>query len=185
MAEGKGSRKSRAGAPLPDIPDKLYFRIGEVARLLSLPAYVLRFWEGEFAHLRPYKGKAGQRLYRRKDVEALLEVRHLLHVQGFTIAGARQHLAEQTLQAATGLEPDHLPARASSTGSQASADVLLQVYTELRELSQVLSRPAAATSSAKQQSLLAPRKRTVLFEDTPSLFAAPQDEEEGLQNDKS
>ncbi len=179
MAEGKGSRKSRAGAPLPDIPDKLYFRIGEVARLLSLPAYVLRFWEGEFAHLRPYKGKAGQRLYRRSDVEALLEVRHLLHVQGFTIAGARQQLAEQTLQAATASEPDHIPARASSTSSQATADVLLQVYTGLRELSHLLGRPAAATNPTKQHGLLAPRKRTAPYEDTPSLFAAPPEEEQG------
>ena len=69
------------------IPDKLYFRIGEVAQLCRLPAYVLRFWE-----LRPVKGSTGQRMYRHKDVENVLRIKKLLYEEGFTIAGARQHL---------------------------------------------------------------------------------------------
>lgn len=74
------------------IPEKLYFRIGEVARLCRLPAYVLRFWETEFPQLKPVKSSTGQRMYRRKDVENVLHIKKLLYEEGFTIAGARQHL---------------------------------------------------------------------------------------------
>lgn len=74
------------------IPDKLYFRIGEVAKLCRLPAYVLRFWETEFSQLRPSKSSTGQRLYRRRDVENVLEIKRLLYEEGFTISGARLHL---------------------------------------------------------------------------------------------
>src|SRR6266700_3628886 len=74
------------------IPDKLYFRIGEVARLCRLPAYVLRFWETEFPQLKPVKSGTGQRMYRRKDLEAVLRIKTLLYEEGFTIAGARQQL---------------------------------------------------------------------------------------------
>jgi len=74
------------------IPEKLYFRIGEVAQLCRLPAYVLRFWETEFAQLKPVKSSTGQRMYRRKDVETALHIKKLLYEEGFTIAGARQHL---------------------------------------------------------------------------------------------
>jgi DNA-binding transcriptional MerR regulator len=74
------------------IPDKLYFRIGEVAKLCDLPAYVLRFWETEFPQLSPKKSSKGQRLYRQRDVENLVRIKKLLYEQGFTIAGARQHL---------------------------------------------------------------------------------------------
>jgi DNA-binding transcriptional MerR regulator len=77
------------------IPDRLYFRIGEVARLCRLPAYVLRFWETEFSQLKPTKGSTGQRMYRRKDVENVLHIKRLLYEEGFTIAGARQHLREE------------------------------------------------------------------------------------------
>ena len=74
------------------IPEKLYFRIGEVARLCRLPAYVLRFWETEFPQLKPVKSSTGQRMYRHKDVESVLHIKKLLYEEGFTIAGARQHL---------------------------------------------------------------------------------------------
>jgi DNA-binding transcriptional MerR regulator len=77
------------------IPDRLYFRIGEVATLCRLPAYVLRFWETEFSQLRPVKSSTGQRMYRRKDVETVLVIKRLLYEEGFTIVGARQHLREQ------------------------------------------------------------------------------------------
>lgn len=77
------------------IPDKLYFRIGDVARLCALPAYVLRFWETEFPRLKPNKGGTGQRLYRKHDVELILEIKHLLYNEGFTIAGARRLLVEK------------------------------------------------------------------------------------------
>jgi len=74
------------------IPEKLYFRIGEVAQLCRLPAYVLRFWETEFPHLKPVKSSTGQRMYRHKDVESVLRIKKLLYEEGFTIAGARQQL---------------------------------------------------------------------------------------------
>ncbi|MBV8052869.1 MAG: MerR family transcriptional regulator [Acidobacteriaceae bacterium] len=74
------------------IPEKLYFRIGEVAELCRLPAYVLRFWETEFSQLKPVKSSTGQRMYRHKDVESVLHIKKLLYEEGFTIAGARQQL---------------------------------------------------------------------------------------------
>jgi DNA-binding transcriptional MerR regulator len=83
--------KSRTPAEII-VPEKLYFRIGEVSTLCRLPAYVLRFWETEFPMLKPVKSSTGQRMYRRKDVEAVLRIKKLLYEQGFTIAGARQQL---------------------------------------------------------------------------------------------
>jgi|ERR1700691_1021235 DNA-binding transcriptional MerR regulator len=77
------------------IPDKLYFRIGEVATLCRLPAYVLRFWESEFPQLKPVKSSTGQRMYRRRDVENVLRIKQLLYEQGFTIVGARQQLRSE------------------------------------------------------------------------------------------
>ena len=74
------------------IPDKLYFRIGEVATLCHLPAYVLRFWESEFPQLKPVKSSTGQRMYRKRDVESVVRIKQLLYEQGFTISGARQQL---------------------------------------------------------------------------------------------
>ena len=74
------------------IPDKIYFRIGEVSRLCGLPSYVLRFWESEFPQLKPPKSSTGQRNYRRPDVENVLRIKKLLYEEGFTIAGARQFL---------------------------------------------------------------------------------------------
>src|SRR5450631_762941 len=77
------------------VPDKLYFRIGEVSRLCRLPAYVLRFWETEFPQLKPVKSSTGQRMYRRKDVENVLRIKKLLYEEGYTIAGARQFLTAE------------------------------------------------------------------------------------------
>jgi DNA-binding transcriptional MerR regulator len=74
------------------IPDKLYFKIGEVADLTGIKPYVLRYWESEFAYFRPTKSRGKQRLYRRKDIELVLRLKDLLYNQGFTIAGARKKL---------------------------------------------------------------------------------------------
>jgi DNA-binding transcriptional MerR regulator len=90
----KGSGKQKTDEIL--IPDKLYFRIGEVATLCHLPAYVLRFWESEFPQLKPVKSSTGQRMYRKRDVEGVLRIKQLLYDQGFTIAGARQQLRVET-----------------------------------------------------------------------------------------
>lgn len=76
----------------PEIPDKLYFRIGEVAKLAGIKPYVLRFWESEFHGLGPKKSGTGHRLYRRKDVELVLEIKRLLYDRRYTIEGARKVL---------------------------------------------------------------------------------------------
>jgi DNA-binding transcriptional MerR regulator len=76
----------------PEIPDKLYFKIGEVSELLGVEPYVLRYWESEFPVLSPKKSGTGHRLYRRKDVELLLRIKHLLRDKRYTIEGARQSL---------------------------------------------------------------------------------------------
>jgi DNA-binding transcriptional MerR regulator len=75
------------------IPNKLFFKIGEVCDLLEVEPYVLRFWETEFPNLAPQKSKAGHRVYRRKDVEKIMQVKELLYDRGFTIAGARKQLS--------------------------------------------------------------------------------------------
>src|SRR5215472_19064806 len=91
----KGKPRS-SGKTEVAIPDKLYFRIGEVSTLCRLPAYVLRFWETEFPQLKPVKSSTGQRMYRRRDVENVIRIKELLYEQGYTIAGARQHLRDET-----------------------------------------------------------------------------------------
>ncbi len=72
------------------IPDRLYFRIGDVSKLVGVAPYVLRFWESEFPMLQPRKSKTGHREYKRKDVELALEIKRLLYDEGFTIPGARK-----------------------------------------------------------------------------------------------
>lgn len=190
MVAGDGGRKGRAGAALPPIPDKLYFRIGEVARLLALPAYVLRFWESEFPHLRPAKGGTGQRLYRRQDVEAMLDVRQLLYDRGFTIPGARQFLQERGAKHVT--EAKHgaetVPAAGpvellpGAGGRPEAAESLQWVHAELRELAALLSRTPVRATQDHRGLHLAPRRRATLPLDRPSLFAqspnGPHDEAE-------
>jgi len=82
----------------PEIPDKLFFRIGEVSHLVGVEPYVLRYWESEFKGLSPKKSSTGQRMFRRKDVELLLEIKRLLYDRKFTIEGARKALADQKNQ---------------------------------------------------------------------------------------
>ena len=74
------------------LPDKLYFKIGEVARLVGVKPYVLRYWESEFSMIRPGKTQSKHRLYRRRDVETLLEIKQLLHAERYTIEGAKRRL---------------------------------------------------------------------------------------------
>jgi DNA-binding transcriptional MerR regulator len=85
-------RSKSAKAQAPVVPEKLYFRIGEVADLCKLPTYVLRFWESEFPQLKPVKSATGQRMYRQRDVENVLRIKQLLYQDGFTIPGARERL---------------------------------------------------------------------------------------------
>lgn len=85
----------------PEIPDKLYFRIGEVSRLAGIKPYVLRFWETEFSSLGPKKSGKGHRLYRRKDVELVLEIKRLLYDKRYTIEGARKFLDSRGREASS------------------------------------------------------------------------------------
>lgn len=78
-----------------DIPDKLFFKIGEVCDLVGVQAHVLRYWESEFPSLAPQKNRAGQRTYRRKDVEMAMRIKELLYGEGFTIAGAKRKLMSE------------------------------------------------------------------------------------------
>lgn len=79
----------------PPIPDKLFFRIGEVSQLVGVEPYVLRYWESEFPSLSPKKSNTGQRMFRRKDVEMLLNIKQLLYDRKFTIEGARKALKSE------------------------------------------------------------------------------------------
>src|SRR6202050_3557850 len=94
---------------IPVIPDKLVFRIGEVSEIVGVEAYVLRYWESEFPGLSPRKSSSGQRMFRRKDVELLLRIKHLLYSQKFTIEGARKALLDQNKERT---KPGILPKRA-------------------------------------------------------------------------
>ena len=114
--------------PAPEIPDKLYFKIGEVSELLGVEAYVLRYWETEFPVLSPKKSGTGHRLYRRKDVELLLRITHLLYDKRFTIEGARQSLHSE----ARAPKPARAPKRVQA--ELFSEDPLPDIRRELQEI---------------------------------------------------
>ncbi len=84
--------------PETSIPDKLYFKIGEVTAITDLAAYVLRFWESEFYMISPKRTESGQRLYRKVDVESILKIKHLLYEKKFTIEGAKKFLKNSRKQ---------------------------------------------------------------------------------------
>jgi DNA-binding transcriptional MerR regulator len=105
-----------------ELPDKLYFKIGEAAKLVGVKPYVLRYWETEFSILRPGKSRSRHRLYRRKDVETLLEIRRLLHTERYTIEGAKRRL-RATDQTAVAPETETPP-----LDRQSIRDELLAIY---------------------------------------------------------
>jgi DNA-binding transcriptional MerR regulator len=106
------SLSGASGAPA--IPNKLYFRIGDVARLAGVKPHVLRYWETEFAAIAPKKSGTGHRLYRRKDVELILEIRRLLYEKRYTIEGARKAIAQRAM-AQPGSEPTSVQVVESAT----------------------------------------------------------------------
>ena len=79
---------------IPPIPDKLFFKIGEVADLVGVEQHVLRYWEDEMESLKPKKNKSGQRLYQKRDVELIFKIKQLLYAEKFTVAGARKKLKQ-------------------------------------------------------------------------------------------
>jgi DNA-binding transcriptional MerR regulator len=123
-----------------------------VARICGLETYVLRFWESQFPQLKPNKSGTGQRLYRRREVELVLEIKRLVHAEGYTLSGARQALDQLNRRSAgqdSRQEPQNSPARlsAASTDSgkrlDAAAAVIGHARAELREIAALLAAPAA------------------------------------------
>lgn len=122
----------------PTIPDRLYFKIGDVARICDVETYVLRFWETQFPQLRPNKSGTGQRLYRRRDVEMALEIKRLVHREGYTLVGARQALEQGRRQ--------HSAEAGSASGDagrkrESAAEVIGRARAELREIAGLLAAP--------------------------------------------
>jgi DNA-binding transcriptional MerR regulator len=130
-----------------EIPDKLYFRIGDVAKICQVPPYVLRFWESEFPQLKPNKSGTGQRLYRKRDVEMTLRIKRLLYDEGYTIPGARQLLQAEAREQRTRNSGPELPLP-PNPDSAASAS-LERVRKELRELAAILSAAPGPVRTAR------------------------------------
>jgi DNA-binding transcriptional MerR regulator len=125
--------------PVPEIPNKLYFRIGEVAKLAGIKPYVLRFWESEFPGLGPKKSGTGHRLYRRKDVELVLEIKRLLYEKRFTIEGARKSLDDNKLKRAAA-KTENVAARHQGELFAGGSPALYQeLKRELTEILRILS----------------------------------------------
>lgn len=147
------SRK-RAYEP-PAIPDRLYFKIGDVAQLCGVETYVLRFWESQFPQLKPNKSGTGQRLYRRRDVELALEIKRLVHAEGYTLSGARAVLEQGQRRPSKRHDPQSsLPLSAGqSKRLDAVAAAIGHARAELREIAGLLGSPAA--QPARRRSRLA------------------------------
>lgn len=105
----------------PKIPGKLYFRIGEVTEITGVQPYTLRHWESEFPTLNPKKNDAGQRLYRRAEIEMVLEIQRLLHLEGYTTAGARRLLSQRAKTKGRGAAASPKPAAAARPASPPAA----------------------------------------------------------------
>jgi DNA-binding transcriptional MerR regulator len=111
---------------VPKIPNKFFFRIGEVSKLTGVEPHVLRYWETEFKSLQPRKNKAGQRVYKKKDVLLILSIKELLYAQKYTIAGAKKRIeAEQDLEELTATHPN-------------IKNTLKEVTAELKEVLEIL-----------------------------------------------
>ena len=120
------------------IPNKLFFKIGEVCEITDTQPYVLRYWESEFPALAPAKNSSGQRIYRRRDIETVLRIKQLLYDEGFTIAGAKKRL-ESELQGRVDTPPP-TPAGNGSGGDGAGSEALKEVREGLREILTLLER---------------------------------------------
>jgi DNA-binding transcriptional MerR regulator len=134
----------------PAIPDRLYFKIGDVARICELETYVLRFWESQFPQLKPNKSGTGQRLYRRRDVELILEIKRLVHGEGYTISGARQAL-EQFHHRRN--PQGKLPLAGGDAGQrmEAVAAAIGRARAELREIVGLLASPVPTPSRRRSR----------------------------------
>jgi DNA-binding transcriptional MerR regulator len=144
------------------IPDRLYFKIGDVAQICGVETYVLRFWETQFPQLKPNKSGTGQRLYRRRDVELALEIKRLVHVEGYTLAGARQTLEQghrrQSSQSRLPLDDGDYAQRLET-----AAAAIGQVRAELREIAGMLASPDPPAPRRRPRLVSAPNASGSLF----------------------
>jgi len=160
---------------LPTIPDRLYFKIGDVARICEVETYVLRFWESQFPQLKPNKSGTGQRLYRRRDVEVALEIKDLVHGQGYTLSGARQALEQAGRRRAGGpVGPKQEPLRESQsrlplTGGESAnrldavASAVGHARAELREIVAMLAAPTPRAPRRRPRMATVPDGGGTLF----------------------
>jgi DNA-binding transcriptional MerR regulator len=127
------------------IPNKLFFKIGEVCEITDTQPYVLRYWESEFPALAPAKNTSGQRIYRRRDIETVLRIKQLLYEEGFTIAGAKKRL-EMEMAGRTPTPSSAPPGgnggdgAAAGGGSDATKKALHEIRDQLREILTLLDR---------------------------------------------
>jgi len=136
--DGPGSNEVPGnGQQTSAVPEKAFFRIGEVSRITATKPFVLRYWETEFPMLQPVKSPKGHRLYRRQDIETVLKIKRLLYDEGFTIAGARRHLREQS---GNGNDASAAPAPQHDLPQAISRKVLLDLRDALRALLTLLER---------------------------------------------
>jgi DNA-binding transcriptional MerR regulator len=162
----------------PAIPDRLYFKIGDVARICDLETYVLRFWETQFPQLKPNKSGTGQRLYRRRDVELVLEIKRLVHVQGYTLPGARQALDQAhrrpMVQRGAQLNSQSAPKKGSqsrlplaATGPSQRIDSIAAAIgharAELREIAGLLAAPLSHSPRRRGRMASLPQPAELLF----------------------
>ncbi len=142
--KAKTKAKASASAGGFDLgTDKLYFKIGEVAEIVDVAAHVLRYWESEFAIIKPQKSRSQQRVYRRKDVENLLRIKHLLYDRKFTIAGARQELRKGAAKVEAAPVSGLYRARQSLARVREQVDLLAALVRAEPEPAHLASDPAA------------------------------------------
>lgn len=157
----------------PTIPDRLYFKIGDVARLLKIEPYVLRFWESQFPQLKPNKSGTGQRLYRKRDVEIAVEIKRLVYGEGYTLSGARQALGQQRRGEAPAASPAVQTAKSAAPKHRdKAADVIGRARVELREIVALLAGPTNAKAGTTVHSIRRKTRTTQAQHASGSLFDA-------------
>ena len=156
----------------PVIPDRLYFKIGDVAKICGVETYVLRFWETQFPQLKPNKGGTGQRLYKRREVELALEIKRLVHREGYTIAGAKQVLdvnpkPQAAMKAARQSGPS---AMAVPVGEPNVAAAVGRARAELKEILTMLSSAEPVKSAAPHVTVRTKAKILRVMTESEPLF---------------
>jgi len=137
------------------IPEKIYFKIGEVCELVGVQAHVLRYWETEFPMLSPQKNKSGQRSYRRRDVEIALRIKRLLYVEMFTIAGAKKKLQAES-RSGSKPKPAASPNGQTVSRSNIEAPTLFDTGFDdepAADVSQAVQNPAPSYNSEQRDAL--------------------------------